>query len=72
MIELKSSLQLFMDRHDLPEDVDMITESDWPLLESYVKAMEPFVNASKLLAGEKYPSVCAVIPLLDQVIQFTN
>jgi hypothetical protein len=69
MLELKSSLQLFLDRygHDLPDTVGMIDDEDWPVMQDYVDSMKPFVEASKLLGGEKYPSVCAAIPLLDQV-----
>ena len=70
MIELKNSLQLFVERHghDLPATLEMIEDEDWQIMTQYVRAMKPFVEASKLLGGEKYPSACAAIPLLDQVI----
>ena len=36
-------------------------------MEVYIKALKVFMKGSKLLAGEKYPSACAVIPVLGQV-----
>ena len=67
MIQLQNSLVMFMERHELPTDIDMLEDDDWTLLGSYVAGVKPFVSASKLLGGENYPSACAVIPLLDQV-----
>ena len=70
MIKLKPSLQLYLDRHGdgLPDTLETLSDEEWEISSSYVKAMQPFVDGSKLLGGEKYPAVCAAIPLLDQVL----
>ena len=45
-----------------------IDEDDWAVLEVYLKVVEIFEEASKLLGGDTYPAACMVIPMLDQVI----
>ena len=81
--ELQEVVELFYTQHDgtLPnqrqmEDDDSdetnplnaaITEREFAVLGDYVKAMEPFLEASSYLGGEKYPSASSVIPMLDEV-----
>ena len=68
MIVLRSSLVTFQDQHNMPDRLDPIQDEDWPVLKSYVRGVEPFVSASRLLGGEKYPTASSVIPLIDQVV----
>ena len=58
MLVLRSSLELFQER--FPGTLEMIEEEDWKIMQVYVTSLKVFVNASKLLAGEKYPVSCGM------------
>ena len=57
-----------MSHADDGQPASNIDEDDWAVLEVYLKVVEPFEEASKLLGGDTYPAVYMVIPMLDQVI----
>jgi hypothetical protein len=67
---LRDAVKEFDARHD-NDDVSTsgIQEEDWDLIEVYIKVIEPFEKASKLLGGDSYPAACMVIPMLAQVCE---
>ena len=69
MVELKSSIIAFQEQYyeNIPDRLDLIEEGDWPLLTSYVKAVDPFVKATEMFSGGNYIKSSRVIPVLDQM-----
>ena len=67
IVELRAVVELFHEQNPELDTVDQLEESDWPELVTYLKAVEPLMTATNVFGGEKYPSACAVIPVLDQV-----
>ena len=69
MFLLKDVVFLYDERHaEDGQTISQIDEDDWAVLEVYLKVVETFEEASKLLGGDTYPAACMVIPMLDQVI----
>ena len=70
MFLLKDVVFLYDERHaEDGKPSSHMDEDDWAVLEVYLKVVEPFEEASKLLGGDTYPAACMIIPMLDQVIK---
>jgi hypothetical protein len=66
---LQSAVDVFDGRHIDDDDMGTseLDEEDWRHIAAYLTVLGPFLKASKLLGGDTYPTVCMVIPMLDQV-----
>lgn len=67
--QLKASIMALQDQfyERIPDRLDPFEDEDWPLMESYVSAIAPFVKATEYFSGEKYMTSSSVIPALDQI-----
>ena len=69
-MQLKPAVQELCEKYDLLEKIEgrQFEDNKWELLLWYVWIIELVYKASKWLEGEKYPEVCAVIPLIDLIL----
>jgi hypothetical protein len=45
-----------------------IKDNEWEILSQICEFLRPFYESTKLLSGQKYSSICFVIPLLDHLL----
>jgi hypothetical protein len=65
---LRSTIQEYDVRHEADNlDISGLEDDDWEVIGAYIKVVEPFVSASRLLGGDSYPAAGMVVPMLDQV-----
>jgi hypothetical protein len=69
LFQLRHAVGEFDERHNNDDmGTSELEEEHWRHIAAYLKIVEPFEKATKLLGGDTYPAACMVIPMLDQVI----
>ena len=43
------------------------TEDDWLIVYGLTSMLDPFINATKMISAEKYPTLLLVLPVLNKI-----
>ena len=71
IIQLNGAVTVFWEKFTMPERFNRFNNEVWIMLYGYVMTLEELiVQGSKMLEGEHYPAMVAVIPLIDQIVHF--
>ena len=65
LIEQKSAINVFLAENDC--DIELLTCTDFKLMENLIRLLEPLEIATTELSGDKYSSISLVIPILTQM-----